>query len=452
MIDLIFLNYIIIAMKKLPQILIIGRQNVGKSTLFNKIIRKRYAIVYNSPGITRDYNTQIVKINDYYYNLIDTGGLTDEEDLIQDKIKKQVINLCKNSDLILFLVEKQGLVPLDYEIADLIRKVNKNTILLINKTDTPVEVEKLKTIGEFYELGFKNILPISAEHKINFDKLFDEINKLIPQKISNLDKRESEIKIGIIGKPNVGKSSLINYLAKSERVLVTEKPGTTRDSIDVEVKYQNNIYTFIDTAGIRKKSKVKNTIEYFSIKRAIKTIKRADIIVYVTSVENIFSEADKKIFYHIHKNLKPCIIVVNKWDLIEIKNEKKQKQITNYIYQKAPFVNYVPITFISALTGHNVYKIFNRIQEIFINYNFHIPTAKFNKFVQNIINKNSPPQEGGFVKIYYATQIKTAPPQFVFFTNKPHKIKENYKNFLVNSLRKHFNFSGTPILIKFKKK
>ena len=439
-------------MKKLPKILIIGRQNVGKSTLFNKIMKKRHAIVADTPGLTRDYMNETVKIDDYYYQLIDTGGLTDNKEIIEIKVKTQVINLLQKAHLILFLVEKDGLMPLDYEIADLVRKSGKKTVIIINKIDNPAHIERTELFSEFHELGFDIIMPISAEHRINFNELYDIINNLIPVKIESLDEIEETIKIAILGKPNVGKSSIINRLANSERVIVTETPGTTRDSIDVEIKYNNQNFTFIDTAGMRKRSKIASDVEYYSVNRAIKSIERSDIVIMILSAETLLADADKKIFHVIYKRNKPCLIAVNKWDLVKNKEENIHNILKKQIKEKSPIISYIPIILISAKTGHNFEKILPNILAIHKNFKQRVKTSEFNNFVQQTLNKNSPPQEGGFIKIFYGTQTGNAPPRFIFFTNKPDKIKENYKNFLINSIRKNFNFSGCPIILKFRKK
>ncbi len=439
-------------MKKIPKILIIGRQNVGKSTLFNKIIKKRHAIVNDTPGLTRDYITETIKIDDYYYELIDTGGLTDNNEKIESIIKLQVISLLDQINLILFMVDKKSITPLDIEIAELIRKANKKIILIINKVDNPDKINQEDIFLDFYELGFNKMIPISAEHKINFESLFNSIEEAIPKKITSIEDDNDELKIAILGKPNVGKSSIINKLLNFNRVIVTEIAGTTRDSIDVELTYNDQKFFFIDTAGIRKKSKISTNIEYYSINRAIKSIHKCNLVIMVLSAETLISDPDKKIFQLINDEKKPCIIVVNKWDLVKNTQENIHNLIIKKIKSKFPLISYLPIYFISAKTGHNIHKILPSIISIHTNYTHELKTAEFNKFVQNIINKSSPPQSGGHIKLYYAPQIKTAPPFFVFFTNKPEKIKDNYKSFLINRMREKFNFSGCPIILKFRKK
>ncbi|MBU1077671.1 MAG: ribosome biogenesis GTPase Der [Spirochaetes bacterium] len=439
-------------MKKLPKILIIGRQNVGKSTLFNKMARKRQAIVDDKPGLTRDYMKETVTINDHYYELIDTGGLTNNSDKIEAQVKKQVLALLDQVQLVIFIVEKNGLAPLDFEIADLVRKANQKIILVINKIDDLEKIKDPALLNDFYELGFKNMIPISAEHKNNFDLLYDAIEESIDTKIEELSEIEEELKVAILGKPNVGKSSIINKLANSQRVIVTEIPGTTRDSIDVQIKYNNKEFVFIDTAGIIKRTRIDTNIEYYSVNRALKSIKKSNIVIMVISADTLISDADKKIFKFINDEKKPCLIAVNKWDLVKDTEENIHNIIIRQIKEKFPLITYLPIMFISAVTGHNIPKIFPAIIRMLESYNQKLPTSPFNEFVQKIINKNSPPQSGGHVKIYYATQISTAPPVFIFFTNKPDHIKENYKNFLTNRIREHYNFSGCPILVKFRKK
>ncbi len=439
-------------MKKLPKILIIGRQNVGKSTLFNKIMKRRHAIVSDTPGLTRDYMNETVMIDDYYYQLIDTGGLTDNKETIETKVKEQVKSLLHEAHLILFMVDKNGLMPFDYEIANLVRKSGKKIILIINKVDNPSHIEKAEIFSEFHELGFDIIIPVSSEHRVNFTELYDTINNLIPNKIESLDEIEETIKIAVLGKPNVGKSSIVNRLVNSERVIVTEIPGTTRDSIDVEIKHNNRNFTFIDTAGMRKKTKIATSVEYYTVNRAVKSIKRANIVIMVLSADTLLSDPDKKILHIVYNNQKPCLIAVNKWDLVKNTEENIHNILKRQIQKKSPIISYMPVIFISAKTGHNFSKILPNILTIIGNNIQRVQTSKFNIFVQQTINKHHPSQQGGLIKIYYGTQAGASPPRFIFFTNRPDKIKDNYKNYLINSIRANFEFSGCPIILKFRKK
>lgn len=434
----------------LPKIVIVGRQNVGKSTLFNALVKKRVAIVSPIPGVTRDYIEEKIKIDNILCLLIDTGGLTKSKDKtsIEYLAALKSFDVIKESDLILFMVEKQILSPLDEEIASFIRKFNKNVILVVNKVDNYKEISDPQTIAPFYSLGFENIVPISATHRKNFDNLFDVIKSLLPERVNEIEYLE-EIKVAIVGKPNVGKSSVLNSILNQPRSLVSEIPGTTRDSIDTEIIYNKNKLVLIDTAGIRKKSKIKENLEYYAVNRAIKSIKRADIVLLIISSPEGITAQDKKIFYLINEYNKGAIILLNKWDLIA---DKDFQTYRDWLINKFPLFSNFPILNISALTKLNIEKIFPKILEVYENFTRRIPTNEFNKFIQNIVNVYSPPQEGGVVKIYYGTQFKTKPPSFVLFTNKPDKIKENYKRFLINKIYENFNFEGSPVVIKFRKK
>ncbi|MDD5067121.1 MAG: ribosome biogenesis GTPase Der [bacterium] len=437
-------------MSKLPEILIMGRQNVGKSTLFNQMIRKRHAIVNDMPGLTRDYIDHPVLIDQYYYKLIDTGGLINETDRIARSIRQYILKLMQEADLILFVVDKAGLLPMDLEISQMIRKAGKKTILVVNKVDNALEADRQELLSEFFNLGFQAVVPVSAEHRNNFDMLYDRIGEMVTRKITELPE-EDTFKIAVIGKPNVGKSSLINRLANEERVIVTEIPGTTRDSIDVEIAFHKQKFIFIDTAGIRKKTKIDSNIEYYSVNRAMKSIKRSQITIMLISADTLMTESDKKILHFIVNEEKPCLLAVNKWDLVE-KQENMATPLKRKILGQFPHLSFYPLLFTSAKTGHNINKIFPLIKEILENYKRRISTAAFNEFVQNILNRCSPPQAGGHVKIYYGTQATIAPPRFIFFTNKPEKIRDNYKSFLINKIRETFNFTGCPLILKFRKK
>lgn len=427
-----------------------GRQNVGKSTLFNQIIRKKHAIVNDTPGLTRDFMEHPALINEVYYNLIDTGGLIDEKDRISRIILEQVEGLLKKADLVLFIVARTGLLPMDLEIASLVRKSGAKTILVINKVDRALDAEKSGEFAEFERLGFRHMVPVSAEHRNNFDTLYDLINRLVEQRVTELPEETASL-IAVIGKPNVGKSSLVNRLSRGERLIVTEIPGTTRDSIDVEVLYHGQKFILIDTAGIRKRGKISTSIEYYSVNRSEKSVKRSHLTVMLLTADTLLTEADKKILDIIVGEQKPCILAVNKWDLVEKKKEQASL-LRRRITGQFPRIASYPFLFISAKTGHNLSRLFPLIRTILEKYNKRVGTAEFNEFVQNTVNRLAPPQSGGTVKIFYGTQIRTAPPVFIFFTNRPEKIGENYRTFLVNRIRGSFGFEGCPIIVKFRKK
>ncbi len=439
-------------MKKLSSIVIIGRQNVGKSTLFNALAKKRIAIVSPTPGVTRDYIEKEISIEGKKFNLIDTGGITQKGngDEIEYLVSLKTMDIIKKASLLLFVVDKKGVTPIDQEIADIIRKRNKRCIIIVNKVDTPKQTKQKELFAEFYSLGFDTIVPVSATHRNNFAELFEKILELSPTS-NKVVTSEEPIKIAIVGKPNVGKSSILNKILNAERSLVTEVPGTTRDSIDTEITYCGKKIILIDTAGIRRKSRVKEDLEYYSVNRAIKSIKRSDIVLIVLSAPEGISSQDKKIFYLVQEAQKGAIIVINKWDLIS-KENKSTSIYKNILNQKFPLISHLPLIFTSAKTGLRISKILPLSLQVYENYNKRISTQEFNKFIQNIVNKYSPPQEGGMIKIFYGTQVSTKPPFFVLFTNNPHKIKDNYKRFLINKLREKFQFTGSPIILKFRKK
>ncbi len=437
-------------MKHIPKIVIVGRQNVGKSTLFNMLAKKRIAIVSPKPGVTRDFITIDIEIDDNQYELIDTGGIIDAQNDMDYIVTLKSYSIIDDADVIVFVVSKEGLMPIEYDIADYIRKSGKPVLLVINKIDTPEKLTDETVKSEFYSLGFKSVIAISAAHKLNLSELLEQIEQNVPVKMSR-NNAEEEIKIAIVGKPNVGKSSILNTLIKQPRAIVSDMPGTTRDSIDTKIRYMNRNLILIDTAGIRKKARVKESLEYYSMNRAVKSIKRSDVVVLVVSATEKLSEQDKKIMYMVQDENKAAVIVFNKWDLVN-KDTYTAVEFEKELKQNNPFLSYLPILFISAKTRLRVTKILSSVLDVYENYNRRITTAEFNGFIQKIVNKYRPPQYGGFIKIYYGTQIGTAPPFFALFTNKPDKIKSNYKSYIINRIRENFNFIGSPIIIKFRKK
>lgn len=439
-------------MRRLPVIVIVGRQNVGKSTLFNALVRKRIAIVSPVPGVTRDYIEQEIFIEGRKFNLIDTGGITqkDETAELEYLASLKTMDIIEKADVLLFVVDKNSITPIDQEIADIIRKRNKKCILVINKVDIPAHTQQKELFAEFYSLGFDIIVPISATHRNNFSELFKRIIELVPSE-DDTETPEEVIRIAIVGKPNVGKSSILNKLLNTDRALVTEIPGTTRDSIDTEIIFSNKRLILIDTAGIRRKSRIKEDVEYYSVNRAIKSIRRADVVFIIISAPEGVSSQDKKIFYLVQEAGKSAIIVLNKWDLVpsEVKDEQLYE---NNIKQVFPLIAHLPVISVSAKTGFNINQLLPLALGVYENYSKRISTQEFNKFIHNIVNRYSPPQEGGMIKIFYGTQVGTKPPFFVLFTNRPDHIKENYKRFLINKLREQYNFTGSPIILKFRKK
>ncbi len=437
-------------MKKIPNIVIVGRQNVGKSTLFNALTKKRIAIVSPISGVTRDYIEHKVEIDGKIFNIIDTGGIVQSNQNEMEYLTTlRTVNIIENATLVLFILDKSGITPIDEEIADIIRKKNKSCVVVVNKVDISVDTRKSELFSEFYSFGFKDVIPISAEHRNNFSALYE---KILEYSNSNVVEEEEEIiKVAIVGKPNVGKSSILNRIANAERSIVTDIPGTTRDSIDTEIKAFGKRIVLIDTAGIRKKSKVKNDLEYYSVNRAIKSIKRADVAAVVISAVDGISSQDKKILYIINENKKAAIIIINKWDLISV-DDKSPTKYEKKLKAAFPLIDYLPFIFVSAKTGVRIRNIIQLCIEVYENYHRRITTNEFNNLIERLINRNGPSQGGSIVKIHYGVQAKSAPPFFVLFTNKPDKIKKDYERFLLNKIRDNFNFKGSPIILKFRKK
>ena len=434
---------------------IVGRPNVGKSTLFNRLTGKKEAIVDAESGVTRDRHYGRSDWNGIEFSVIDTGGYVDNsDDVFEDEIKKQVRLAIEEADAIIFMVDiKDGITGMDDAVADLLRRSSKPVFLVANKLDNHTQ---LSDIPEFYKLGFKELFGISAMSGSGTGELLDEMVKVLPDKepynyeVPNA--ADSLLKIAIIGRPNAGKSSLVNVLLGNDRTIVTPVPGTTRDSIHSHYKYFDLEFMLIDTAGIRKKSKVSENIEFYSVMRAIRSIESSDVCILMIDAERGFEAQDLNIFSLIEKNHKGAVILVNKWDLVE-KQTNTHKDFEERIRQQiAPFKD-VPIIFTSVLTKQRIFKGVEAAIEVFKNRSSKIPTARLNDFILPVIEQTPPPvTKGKFVRIKFATQLPMAYPAFAFFCNHPQYIREPYKRFVENKLREKFNFSGVPIEIYFRQK
>ena len=429
---------------------IVGRPNVGKSTLFNKLIGDRLSIVKNEPGVTRDRLYREIEWSGKEFLLVDTGGLEPKtDDFMMNKIKEQAQVAIDEADVVIFLVDgKAGITGLDEDVANVLRKKDKKVVVAVNKIDNYMRDQE--NILEFYALGFEDVIGISGEHKINLGDLLDAvISKFDRRKEKN---REEGLKIAVLGRPNAGKSSLVNKLLNEERSIVSDIAGTTRDSIDSSLKYDGETYTLIDTAGIRKQSKIEDSIEYYSVLRAVKSIKRADVCVLMLDATELLTEQDKRVAGLIYEERKPIIIAINKWDLIE-KDNTSVKKFTELVKADLPFLSYAPIITISALTGKRTINILEQAK--FINEEYHkkITTGLLNQILSEMIAQNPvPTRKGRAVKINYATQVGEAPPRFVFFSNNPELIHFSYQRYIENKLREYFGFEGCPIDIVFNKK
>lgn len=429
---------------------IVGRPNVGKSTLFNKLVGDRLSIVKDEPGVTRDRLYREMEWLGNKFLLVDTGGLEPRtQDFMMSKIKKQAQVAIDEADVIIFLVDgKAGITGLDEDVATILRKQDKKVIVAVNKIDNYMKEQE--NIFEFYGLGFEEVIGISGEHKTNLGDLLDAVVEKFDDK--NTKEISEGLSIAILGRPNAGKSSLLNKLLNKERSIVSDIAGTTRDTIDSALKYDGEMYTLIDTAGIRRKSKVEDDIEYYSVLRAMKAIKRADVCVLMLDATELLTDQDKRIAGMIYDERKPIIIAINKWDLIE-KNDNSVKEFKELVKADLAFLDYAPIVTISALTGKRTLNILEQAK--FINEEYHkkVSTGILNQILAEIVAQNPvPTRKGRAVKLNYATQISQAPPKFVFFTNNPELIHFSYKRYIENKLREYFGFEGCPIDIIFNKK
>ncbi|HKL76335.1 MAG TPA: ribosome biogenesis GTPase Der [Halanaerobiales bacterium] len=429
---------------------IVGRPNVGKSTLFNRFTGQRKAIVEGEPNVTRDRIYGEVEWLDNNFILVDTGGIEiNEKDILKQKTKKQAEIAMEDSDVILFVVDgRSGITSLDEEIANILRRTNKEVILVINKVENYKKAEEIK--WEFYSLGMGDPITISAEHGKNTGDLLDLIVNKLPDTEEEPD--SDTMDIAVVGKPNVGKSSLVNYILGQERVIVSDIPGTTRDAIDTVVEYNELKYKLIDTAGLRRKSRVKESVEYYSNIRSIKAIERSDAVLMMIDALEGVTEQDKKIAGYAHDHGKPIVIAVNKWDLVE-KDNKTMDEFIDNIYYEMKFLNYAPITFISAITGVRVKEALELLEYVIEQSSQRVKTGVLNEVIQEAVQLRQPPsKKGKSVKIYYASQTGVKPPVFVFFVNEPELMHFAYERYLKNTIREAFGFLGSPIIFKIKQR
>ena len=431
----------------LPTICIVGRPNVGKSTLFNKLVGKKISIIEDTPGVTRDRIYGQVEYKNLKFNLIDTGGLDISKEMFNDEIKTQVEIGILEADKIIFVVDaKEGLTTSDLEVRDLLRKSGKEVIVAINKVDNKQAQEHLY---DFYELGFDKYIEISGEHNKGLADLLDEISKGF-KKIEKTD--DEKTKICIIGRPNVGKSSLVNDLLNEERVIVSNIAGTTRDSVDIPFKYDKEDYILIDTAGMRKKGKIFEKIEKYSLLRSLRAIDRADICLLVINREEGIIEHDKHIAGYAIEKGKGIIIVVNKWDTVDSK-EKDIKDFTKELREEFKFISYAPIVFLSALTKKRLHTLMPEVKRVKENITKEIKTSTLNNVISEAYQLNpAPSYKGKRLKIYYVYQTGTKPPKFTFNVNNKGLVHFSYERYLENKIRESFDFDGTPIEIVFKNK
>jgi GTP-binding protein len=433
-----------------PIVAIIGRINVGKSTLFNRITKKRTAIVENEPGITRDRIYAECEWKGQQFTLVDTGGVDFiKREELQKKIAVQTELAIKEADLIILLVDiKEGINPDDFKVAKVIREKGKPSILVANKGD--VRGSELK-LYEFYELGFGEPYIVSAEHGLNVDDLLDRIASSISKVKVEPEEEEDTIKVSIIGKPNVGKSSLLNRILGEDRIIVSQQPGTTRDAIEIIFKHDSLKLIFIDTAGLRDKAKPKEDVEYYSTLRTFEAVNNTDIVLLILDSTQGVSMQDKKIATYIQKERKACIVILNKFDLIKSNIDKKL--FIDEIRYELAFLKKSPIIMTSAITGYNIGKIILKIKEVALQYSKKIPTSALNAFIREVISKNPPKYvRGNTLKIRYATQTGIKPPKFLLFVNNPKLMYTSYHRYLENNIYEAFGFEGSPVVINLAKK
>lgn len=432
-----------------PLVAIVGRPNVGKSTFFNKMAGKRISIVEDVPGVTRDRVYADAEWCGYSFTMIDTGGIEiHSEDVMWKHIRKQAELAVELADVILYFVDgKTGILPDDYDVADYLRASKKPIVLAVNKIDNSSSYG----FYDFYALGLGEPIPVSAENSLNLGDLLDAVVAYFPEK-TDKEEESTALKIAVVGKPNAGKSALVNKLLGFERVIVSDIAGTTRDAIDTPFYIDGKEYRIIDTAGIRKKSKVEEDVEYYSVIRSIDAMRRADVVAVVVDATEGLTEQDVKICGLVHESRKPSVIFMNKWDAVE-KDSYTINKFTEKIDAELKFMSYYKCMFISALTGQRVKNVLGALEEVYENASRRISTGLLNDVLQDAMSVNEPPTHNGKkLKVYYATQAFTNPPTFILFVNDETIMHFSYKRYLENSLRKAFDFSGTPINIKIRNK
>ncbi|WP_027634139.1 ribosome biogenesis GTPase Der [Clostridium hydrogeniformans] len=433
-----------------PIVAMVGRPNVGKSTLFNKIAGKRVSIVEDTPGVTRDRVYAEAEWLNHKFTMIDTGGIEPENgNIIVKQMRRQAQIAIETADVIVFIVDgKEGLTSADHEVAQMLRKSKKSVVLVVNKVDN---LKDENNAYEFYNLGIGEPVTISATQGLGLGDMLDMVVENFNYDEIN-DEDEENIKIALVGKPNVGKSSLINKLLGEDRAIVSNIPGTTRDAIDSNVENELGKFTLIDTAGLRRKSKVKEEIERYSVIRTLAAVERADVCILIIDAEEGVTEQDEKIIGYAHELNKAIMVIVNKWDLIE----KDNKTLDNYkkdLQSNLKFIAYAPYLFISALTGQRTHKVLEMAKECYDSYNKRIGTGILNDVISKAVLMKEPPIVGlKRLKIYYVTQVGTKPPTFIFFVNDSSALHFSYQRYLENQLRSSFEFKGTGIKMEFRER
>ncbi|HAK18574.1 MAG TPA: ribosome biogenesis GTPase Der [Lachnospiraceae bacterium] len=432
------------AKKRNPIVAIVGRPNVGKSTLFNAIAGEKISIVEDTPGVTRDRIYADCSWLNHDFTLIDTGGIEpDTGDIILAKMREQAEIAIEMADVIIFLVDvKSGVQDADQKVCEMLRRSGKPIVLTVNKVDKPTA--QIADVYEFYNLGIGDPFPVSSVNKMGLGDLLEEVAKHFPEGDS-ADVEDDAVRVAIIGKPNVGKSSIVNRLIGEDRVIVSDIAGTTRDAIDTRVKHDGREYVFIDTAGLRRRNKITEDLERYMIIRAVAAVDRADIALLVINAQEGVTEQDAKIAGIAHDKGKAVIVAVNKWDAVE-KDNSTMKKFTDKIHQILSFIPYAEIIYISALTGQRMNKIYDEVDLVHANQSMRIQTGVLNEIITEAAVMQQPPQDKGkMLKIYYATQSGVKPPTFVLFVNYRYLMHFSYQRYIENQIRETFGFRGTPL-------
>ena len=432
-------------------IAIVGRPNVGKSTLFNRLARKQKAIIDDIPGVTRDRNYADIKWDDTSFTLVDTGGIeVDSKDHLSQHVRKQAHLAMDEADVILFLTDGlEGLTPVDTDLISLLRTIPKPIFYCINKIDG---ARKEEAITDFYQSGVDAWYPLSSKHGRGVSDLMEAVITSLPRGESKVPTEEAVIKIAVLGRPNVGKSSLVNRILGYERVIVSESPGTTRDAVDTPFEYKGRKYCIIDTAGIRRKSRIGYQLEKYCVLEALRALRRCDVALIIIDAEEGVAEQDAKIAGQALSSGKACILVINKWDLIEKDNATVGRYVVK-LRENMKFLDFAPIVFVSALSGQRVSRLLDEASACFKESQKRIGTGELNRFLREVVNENPPARhQGRLVKLYYLTQVDSKPPTFIFFTNYPKAIHFSYERYLENRLREEFGFEGSPLRLFFRRR
>ena len=430
---------------------IVGRPNVGKSTLFNRILRRRKAVVLDTPGVTRDRNYGVAENRDRSFLLVDTGGFdTAETTRLTGLVREQCLLAIEEADVVIFAVDVQVTASaVDYEVAELLRRTGKPVFLAVNKCDGKTD---LATATEFYRLGLQQLFPISAEHGVGVAELLDAVTDALPPATAIQPTPRDVTRIAVVGRQNVGKSTLVNRLLGAPRVIADETPGTTRDAIDTPFEHAGRRYILVDTAGIRRRGKVERGIEKLTVTSAIVSLERCDVALIVLDATAGVVDQDTHIAGYAQEAGRACILLVNKWDLVE-KDNLTADRSTNYVRERLKFLSFAPILFVSGKTGQRVSKIFDAVEAILPQFRTQIETPALNQALEGFLLRHSPPVIGGqSLKIKYITQTSTAPPTFTLFVNNPKLMHFSYERYLINQFRERFGLTEVPIRLRLRKK